>query len=279
MLLAREFPSSKAGWVNLASTEYPSQDIPPTNAPPEGGLSSWKDYMSYRDLSTSSIAPLLLTNVLTVYNMLRCCLDMTKPGQSLTAYLLGPELELNQIPLFGELAFLFPEIDLTLVWMSPAVKAICDLAKKTKSQGILGSAVDGVVLDVQAPINVGGGRVRIKLDGTKEYFDSASSSGGGVPDAIVALNAGLGAYPQWADVLRVAVKDGIPFACTDTTIVSQRYAQLYNFAPVFRPLAKIQLNPFHGVVARDVAAILVPNISNGYILSFDSALARKIMQS
>ena len=41
---------------------------------------------------------------------------------------IGAEIELNQIPLFGELAYLMPDIDLKLAFVSPATKAICDEA-------------------------------------------------------------------------------------------------------------------------------------------------------
>jgi hypothetical protein len=37
-------------------------------------------------------------------------------------------LILHQIPLFGELAHLMPDIDLKLAFVSPATKAICDEA-------------------------------------------------------------------------------------------------------------------------------------------------------
>ena len=42
--------------------------------------------------------------------------------------------------------------------------------------------------------------------------------------------------------------------------------------PNYRQLAvpeqlTIQLNPFHGIVGRDIASILAPNLSNGYLIT------------
>jgi hypothetical protein len=70
----------------------------------------------------------------------------------------------------------------------------------------------------------------------------------------------------------------IPFAFSDQTRLTFHFVEeewLPNvvqnaismgfriYVPV---LTEIKLNPFHGIVNCDIAAVLVPNINNGYIL-------------
>ena len=80
--------------------------------------------MRYRNLAHTSVAPLLMTNVLTVYQMIHHELKLSKKNDVLTVYLLDVETELNQLPLFGELAYLLPGVDLTLIMTSPSAKEI-----------------------------------------------------------------------------------------------------------------------------------------------------------
>mmetsp|Transcript_1029 Transcript_1029/g.1842 ORF Transcript_1029/g.1842 Transcript_1029/m.1842 type:complete len:117 (-) Transcript_1029:102-452(-) len=98
------------------------------------------------------------------------------------------------------------------------------------------------------------------------------------PHAFLALNAGLGSYPSWIKTMVDLLQMKCPFAFSEQTKVSLRFVQeiwmgsvlntaLQNGYPIKIPRTEIKLNPFHGVVNRDGAAVLVPNINNGYILT------------
>ena len=126
MLLEKTFPSMKKGWKELKADEYPSS--PPTCPPHQGGLKCWREYFEYRHIAMTSISPLILTNVLTKYQMIYHELKLQEKSKNLHVFVLGAETELNQIPLFGKLAYLMPGIDLELTFVSPATKAICDEA-------------------------------------------------------------------------------------------------------------------------------------------------------
>jgi hypothetical protein len=289
MLLGPSFPSLQVGWTeNLKESEFPSSD-PPESLPPKEGIRNWEEYMRYRNLSTTSIAPLLLTHVLTVYQMLVHDLGFLaatttttttttttngkKKKKKRSVYLLGVEVELNQIPLFAELAFLLPDIDLTIRMVSPAAKGLCKEAQKYPTS-IIAQNKDNIVLDFRAPADAGGGRLRIQLVEESEYFADLTDSKSMSADAVLGLNAGLATYSAWIPTMRKILVCGMPFAFSDQTKLGLRQAQVLwfpeevvgDFQSITVPLLEIKLNPFHGVVSRDVAAIHVPNLSNGYIL-------------
>ena len=280
MLLNESFPSMKKGWTKaLRKDEYPFS--PPSISVPGGRLESWKKYLEYRNIAATSISPLLLTNVLTVYQMLNHELQPFLGGKKeLKVLVLGPEVELNQIPLFSELVYLMPNIDLELTFVSPATKAICDEAR-TRPKSLIKKSSH--ILDVRAPSDLGNGRVRIKLDSSQEYLHYAPNF---ESDAAVGLNAGLASYEEWHGTMHMLLMMRIPFSFSECTKLSLRYAELLwlpstvkfmnakgEFARFPRqkvPKVNIKLNPFHGVVNRDLAAVRVPNISNGYLMTISA---------
>jgi len=266
MLLRSKFPPLSYGWVNLKDKEYPTTNNPKTK--PETPIKNWKEYMEFRGLSPTSVAPLLLHNVLTVYQMLNE-LDIQR-GEKLV-YLLGPEIELNMIPLFGELAYLMPDIDLTLVMISPSVKKICDEAKDHPNSIITKSPAIGPNIVVYENDPTGFGRIRIALYPNKKYFHEARD----LPkcEAVLGLNAGIEAYVSWHPTLLQLVKTDIPFVVSDHSVVSIEgityyvIPGLHKADTTFRPLGlESKLNPFHCPVARDVGIMVLPNINNGYLL-------------
>jgi len=291
MLLSESFPTLKQGWKVLPEYEYPSMNRPKLPLP-KGGVHCWKEYCQWRDIKTTSIAPLLLTNILTIYHMILHDLNLTNHNKkTITIYLLGVETELNYIPIFVELAFLLPGIDLAIIMVSPAAKAICEKAikKPQYSKSILAKGFGGErhlvqVLDFQDPIDTtgGGGRVRVKLVADFNYIHESESTMdilmSNPPDAILGLNAGLGSYPDWIQTMMGILDMAVPFAFSDQTKLTFRVAQgawmdsvLYNASAngmqLSAPKTQVRLNPFHGVINRDIAAVSVPNINNGYILA------------
>ena len=278
MLLRESFPPLEEGWKVLKQTEFPPNKPPTSIAPPPQGVRSWEEYFRFRGLESTSIAPLLLTYVLSVYQMLHHELNFTRENgaKHLYVHLLGPEIELNFIPLFAELSYLMPGIDLELVMVSPAVNSICTKAKQPKYSNsiIRKSSSSGAVLDATAPDANGGGRVRVVLQEGSDYFHQIPFKPFTPrPDAVLALNAGLASYECWKPTLDKLLRWKIPFVATDQTKVTQRYAEIYLFPTLHRymnfirpPSLDITINPFHGVINRDIEAILVPNMNNGYLL-------------
>jgi len=94
----------KKGWVSPKDNEIPSGP-----ALTETVIHGWAEYALLRNLSSSSIAPLLLTHVLTLYHMIvnKLKLENPKNGDSFEIYVLGAESELDSLPLLEELAYIF----------------------------------------------------------------------------------------------------------------------------------------------------------------------------
>ena len=133
MLLQSSMVSLEEGW-KLPLGHFPSGS--PTQPLQPQGIRSWQEYVEFRQLPAESIAPLLLTNVLTVYHMIYHELGLGREEQ-LSVFLMGPEVELNQIPIFGELVYLLPDTDLKLKLVGPAVKGLCDEAKQNHRNSLI----------------------------------------------------------------------------------------------------------------------------------------------
>lgn len=273
MLLKASFPSLKQGWHKLKKNEYPLKKSS-LNPLPDEGLKSWMDYMAFRDLPYSSVAPLLLTHVLTIYNMLHHELNL-REGEVYVS-LLGVEKELNFIPLFGELAFLLPKVDLTLRMFSPSVIALYKEAQSSDEHkdSIIMNATDGVVFDFSPE---SGGHVRVKLD-LQDQFCHTTSTYTRIPDAMIALNAGLSNYQSWNKTVFLAIRYHIPFCFSDHSKAQQLSLEKVWFPGTFQylmkeidgiPKVRISLNPFHGIVNRDTGAMPVPSMENGALMTWD----------
>ncbi|CAB9501949.1 zinc finger MYND domain-containing protein 15-like [Seminavis robusta] len=282
MLLQTAWPSMQEGWTTALNEP---EQIDVTQSPPNPlvlstRIQGWKDYITWRNLPPSSVAPLLMTNVLTLYHMLQNELHLYDPhpkegqqAEPLQIYVLAVEAELNQIPLLQELLHLMPGIDLELIYLSPAAKAICEQA--AGSDNLL--TTSNYVLDVTAQH---GGRLRVRVDPTYALYEDVPNTI--QPHAVVGLNAGLASYKTWAPAMHKILRMGTPFCFSDQTKLIQQFAvdqwipsvvtTINNAFPNYRQLVvpddmTIRLNPFHGIVGRDVAYILAPNISNGYLLT------------
>lgn len=277
MLLEAEFPSTETGWTEgLSLSEQVDVRTKPSNLLSLDlgkGLSGWEDYLKFRGLTPLSIAPLLMTNVLTIYHMIHHCLQLPALKKALKLYVLAVESELNQIPLLEELTHLLPGLDLELVFLSPAAKSVCAVATQHEQKCLLLNE-NNIVLDFAN----GSGRLRVRVDPEYEYYDDVPYDI--VPDAILGLNVGLASYPAWAPTMQKILRMGTPFCFSDQTKMIHRFTISSWLPSVIRtinnafpdypvlemPETSIEVNPFHGIVGRDLAYMLAPNVSNGYVI-------------
>lgn len=279
LLLQDQIPPLEKGWVSLSSDEIPSGEALSTNL-----VYSWSQYAKARNLSENSIAPLLFTDVLTIYQMIihEFELHRRRPanGEFCVIYVLGAEKELNYLPVLEELAWLLPKgMDLELSFVSPAVKRLVKMAGPSHPKSHLMTCGE-YVTDKTAP---GGGRVRVALKGRHALFHNIKLST--LPDAVVGLNAGITEYPEWPKTIMTLLEREIPFSFSDSTKHSLRGVRdkaipswVRNFNATFERSVNapkhldIRLNPFHGIVGRDDTTLMIPTISNGYLLTWKSHL-------
>jgi hypothetical protein len=274
MLLRSEFPSLKQGWVNLKGKDYPPNE--PPKKKPDALVQSWKEYMEFRGLPSSSIAPLLLNNVMTVFQMLK---ELGITSGKKDVCMLGVEFEMNMIPLFGELAYLMPDLDLTLIMISPCVKTICEKAKEFPDSIISKAPMYGPNHVVYDNNPTGFGRVQVVLYPKTNYWHEGGQQDGQLRSchAAIGLNAGIASYRSWIHTFLNLVRNDKPFAFSafdmasmtdDTTRIAQVFQE--NREREWRGPAEgsltTKLNPFHNVVNRDLGIMVLPNIDNGYLL-------------
>ncbi|KAJ7187875.1 hypothetical protein C8R46DRAFT_1052911, partial [Mycena filopes] len=267
-------------------------------------IKDWDSWYSWRRLPKESPAALLLHYVMSVYWLLVDTLHVANPKAGkpdcprvqLNIHYIGAEVELNFLPLFGELALLLPYTDIKLTCFGQAVHTIVSRAKTSHPKSLAARASPTVpVYSYTAPEDNGSGRIQIFLHGTTDYWTSADADPGspcGRPDALVAPNAGLASYPQWFPIIIHAhLQEEIPFGATEYAEQSAE-AQLALFPELLRDEAmqpgsvtqraltdreveavrkaagrdwgyEIEMNPFQRPGQRPVPT-RVPNVPNGF---------------
>ena len=113
---------------------------------------------------------------------------------------------------------LLPNHDITLdMWGS----GIHTLFAEAKTNGFPSSPVRKAISDkshvfqYDAPDYLGSGTITVILHGDSKNWDSSILETSPIPDALIALNAGLGSYQAWIGVIRAAHVTEIPFAVTE----------------------------------------------------------------
>jgi hypothetical protein len=213
-----------------------------------------------------------------------------KNGEFFVIYVLGVEKELNYLPLLEELCYLLPKgTDIELRLVSPAVRHLIYKALHGFPKSYLASC-GGYVIDKTAP---NGGRVRVSLKERHALFHEVKLSS--VPDAVVGLNAGIADCVEWPHTVMRLLALEIPFSFSEHTqhvlrTVKDKLIPIWikNYNADSRGKRRnvtaprrieIRLNPFHGIVGRNQATLLIPNISNGYLLTWKSTLPELLTKS
>lgn len=217
--------ADRKGW-NLPDTQIPWLDFSTkgSTAPPQSPPSfehNWASYYEWRGIHVDSPACLLLHWPLTVYRLLYILglvpMGTPKKRRRLIIHLVGIERELDILPLYGELALLLPNTDLDIIFFGPGVTGILQRAKGQPR--CLASAKNPY--EYTAPPVSGGGTVKISLSNEGPFWGAhRHRSRYPTPDALIACNAGLGAYPNWYDVTLASITRDIPFAITDYREIS-----------------------------------------------------------
>ncbi|KIJ45180.1 hypothetical protein M422DRAFT_207452 [Sphaerobolus stellatus SS14] len=231
-LMQSDLPDEKAGW-KLPDEEIPwltfNEEHKPPAYPPTFE-DNWKSYYEWRGLPLSSPAALLLHWPLTVYSLLKQLKLVPKlptdlsdsvatSRRSLLIHYLGVEEELDYLPVFSELAFLFPNTDIELIFFGEPAYTILHSGKKFSNNdnpSIISKSKDDIVHTYTAPESLGGGSIRLLLwGGGPKWTPDVLRFGAPFPDAIVGLNAGLAAYVEWQSAIVASRAFGIPFAVTE----------------------------------------------------------------
>ncbi|TFK96472.1 hypothetical protein BDV98DRAFT_597524 [Pterulicium gracile] len=200
----------------------------------------------------------------------------------LCLHVLGPEIELNVLPIF-----LFEIIDspsspssspTTTSLFASGAPASTASASPPKPQASPPPASANPSAQTTAhpsskyaaPQEFGSSSIHIFLHGSAPHMEPsdlgklyARTDSQVKPDALLALNAGLVSYRQWWPLFQVANLVGIPFAVTEYTeqslehVVNGQVGNVHTILP---------LNPFRQPRQRPMPAFRMPNLVNGFTM-------------
>lgn len=295
MLLHKEHLDEKEAW-KIEERLIPKLHFDPGTEPAIASsveITDWKSWHQWRNLPMESPASLLMHYPLTVYQLLVHVLHVTHPSrnsaerrQMLNIHYPGPEIELNMLPLFSELALLLPYTDIRLTFYGAAVYNIVKQAKKGSLA--MKAKRNEPVYTYKSPSSMGGGTVAIYLHGEHENWDPRIPSlTNNNPDAMVSANAGLVNYKAWQGVILYCHVEKIPFAVTEYAEQSAEVQVdsipqiLHHYASSFlhgnlttdalqtllSPRSyPIEFNPFQRPGQRYIGSTRLPNVSNGFTI-------------
>ncbi|KAL0955321.1 hypothetical protein HGRIS_004205 [Hohenbuehelia grisea] len=294
VLLGESWPLHESSWKLKEKSHIPGlfydEEVPPpsTLAP----IVDWASWYQWRGIPLESPAAMLMHYPLTVYHLLNDILHVVETSgterRKIRVHYLGAEVELNFIPLFSEIALLIPDADLDLTFFG---KTTYDLVQRARRESPGSLATRDVVWEYTAPRKLGGSSLTVRLSSDSEAWGGEALQSHNPlykVDAVIACNAGLGAYQTWYEPIVFCDMTNIPFAVTDYieqslrtaaegTIPAWREFALRTFEFAGMPatgLASLRLpreypitvNPFHKPGQRPMGGTRMPNMINGFAM-------------
>ncbi|KAL6896716.1 hypothetical protein ACP4OV_007288 [Aristida adscensionis] len=183
-------------------------------------LASWEDYYHWRSLPLHSPVAVLLHWPLTLYHCLQLSRFQTSryDGQdTMCIHYLGPEKELLQLAVFGELRALFPGVRIHIELVGPAVPKSRDGEVVNISRYAHCSDESCCCKSLNGSEGPSCTAVTLKLwkGFYHERFKDIMKGKDSNPSLIFAPNAGVAAYPSWMPSIEIIKGTGIPAIFTD----------------------------------------------------------------
>ncbi|KAF3331949.1 Zinc finger MYND domain-containing protein 15 [Carex littledalei] len=236
-------------------------------------IKSWKEYYEWRRLPLHSPVAVLLHWTLTVYHSIQLCQAQTplsEAGDELHIHYLGPEREIQQIPVFSELTALLPGVNIHIEFVGPAVPLSRDGETRHFNKYVHCSEDDCCCKSSSNNPSKNSsslkGTLTIKLRKGlyhDRYSDIIRES---KPNIIVAPNAGIAAYSTWLPTLEKIKRMGVPAIFTDYCEEAANLASLCIGSISGHPLTEsIQVNPFRQPLPVEETALNLPCYSNCFI--------------
>ncbi|KAL9328117.1 hypothetical protein ACSQ67_003120 [Phaseolus vulgaris] len=235
-------------------------------------LHSWRDYYRWRSIPLDSPVALVLHWPLTIYHAAHLVgITAVKPeiSEKLYIHYLGPEKELLQLVVFGELLALFPGVDIHIELVGPAIPPerdgekihISKYACCNEDECECKIAIKNTVLGTES-----GSSVTLQLwPGFyhDRYRDIVKDSS---PHLIIAPNGGIAAYSSWLPSIELVEKIDVPAVFTDYCEEACHLAASCIKTISDRPLKlPVQLNPFRQPIAVEDSVLLLPCYSNCFL--------------
>ncbi|KAL0304970.1 UNVERIFIED_CONTAM: hypothetical protein Scaly_3001900 [Sesamum calycinum] len=261
--LSRNVEVLADGW-NL-----PSELCPCTgpSSPIPRRLTTWKDYCEWRCIPFYSPAALLLhwAIQLAIHQSL-----LPQISYELRIHYLGPEKELLQLPVFGELQALFPGVRMHIDLVGPAVPHLRNGEQIHLSYARCSQmdcrCKDSVYNHTESRTTSDLCTVTLKLHAGCYHDCYGELAKDSFPHIILAPNAGIAAYTSWLPTLELIKEIKVPAIFSDyCEEASYLAACCISSATGTTPKIKIQMNPFRQPLRVEESALFLPCYSNCFL--------------
>ncbi|XP_058772352.1 uncharacterized protein LOC131646284 [Vicia villosa] len=237
-------------------------------------LYSWQDYYKWRSIQFDSPVALLLHWPLTVYHAAQLVGITTlnlEVSDKLYIHYLGPEKELLQLAVFGELQALFPGVHIHLELVGPAIPPQRDGEKIriskypccNETKCVCKLASENMILGTQTGMSSA-----LTLQLWRGFYHDRYKDivKGSFPHLIIAPNGGIAAYSSWLPSIELIEKIDVPAVFTDYCEEACHLAASCIKTVSGRPLRlPVQLNPFRQPIAVEDSVLLLPCYSNCFL--------------
>lgn len=259
---------------------------PPKNAP-QFQLQSWEDYYKWRDIPFDSPVALLLHWPLSLSHAICVsefrirnpnpnpnpkCLETRNPN-SLRVHYLGPERELDQLPVFAELLALFPGVSIHIDFVGPGVPPFRD-GESLEFSSFCRCSDNGCVCKKKESFLCKRG-VTVQL--WRGLYHDRYAELGDSPDLVFGANAGIAAFSSWHPSLRLIETLDVPVFFTDyceeaAVMAMETIQSVCSGRRQQRALAfPVQVNPFRQPLCPGNMDLDLPTFSNAFIFGIRGA--------
>ncbi|XP_076892845.1 uncharacterized protein LOC143544690 [Bidens hawaiensis] len=230
-------------------------------------LCSWSEYYEWRGISLDSPVALLLHWPLTMYQAIQLAFGKQLTNETtdeLCIHYLGPERELYQTAVFGELHALLPGVRVHIDFVGPEVPH--DRDGETISLSSYAHCMEANC-SCKTPISTDDSS-KITLRFHSGYYHDCYEelTKEFLPDLIIAPNAGIAAYKSWLPTIELIREIEVPTIFSDYCEEACHLAANCITSVTGTPLAiPVQLNPFRHPLAVEDSALLLPCYSNCFL--------------
>ncbi|CAM8879808.1 unnamed protein product [Rhodiola kirilowii] len=237
-------------------------------------LTSWKDYYEWRCIPLDSPAALLIHWPLTVYHAIQIAKAknlLPDIHDSLSIHYLGPERELTQLAVFGELCTLFPGLQVKIEMFGPAISAHRDGTRidldgsvSCNGQDFSRTSLTNCSKRELGKDGTSGVTIHLRRGLYHERFGEKVKNF--VPDIIIAPNAGIAAYQSWLATIELIKEQNMCAIFSDYCEEACHLAAgCMSRAAGISLTVPIQLNPFRQPMAVEDSAFCLPCYSNCFL--------------
>ncbi|GER54855.1 zinc ion binding [Striga asiatica] len=265
----------------LCPCKGPSSSVPKC-------LCSWKEYYEWRCIPLNSPAALLLHWPLTIYWAIQLATRESLLPQitnELRIHYLGPEKELHQLAVFGELQALFPGVKIHIDLIGPAIpqfSLLTSLDSICHSSESFHICMLGMCNEMDCgckhPVEYQKERIitsccsyPVKLQLHAGFYHDCYGKllKDSLPHIILAPNAGIAAYTSWVPTLEVIKQMHVPLVLSDYCEEASHLAASCISSTTGTALKiQIQINPFRQPFRVEESALCLPCYSNCFVFGF-----------